>query len=374
MKLRGWAHAIRVPVAIVAVVVLAIRAPHIAWWLRRPRTLDVVVVDKTVPFRKWREHAGFEWLLHALKIRRPDGRYNTPPLDYIGYDPVVRTGHDITDAQLRTADVLFLADTYGVYVGDYEQPGDIAALERSDRIYGGVTDAEANAIEGFANRGGLLLGEFNAFASPTEDGPRATLERTFGVRWTHWVGRYWPDLQDRREVPRWIGRVYERVYGRPFDIRGAGLVLVREDADMVVLRAGIELGPDIVTQERTGAAPEWMPPDSAWAYWFDVVEATDADVLYEHVVHATDAGGALLARHGLRTHFPALTRRRHGPRAWYFAGDFVDSGVDRGDPERAGLLWWNRTVLDARHPSLDDVFFWRWYVPVTAGILEGRVR
>src|SRR3546814_9473159 len=53
----------------------------------------------------------------------------------------------LTAARLENADVLVIADTYGVYVGDYERPGEQAALERSPKIYGGVDEAEARAIE-----------------------------------------------------------------------------------------------------------------------------------------------------------------------------------------------------------------------------------
>ena len=30
---------------------------------------NIVIVDKTVPFRNYREHAAFTWLLHALKVQ-----------------------------------------------------------------------------------------------------------------------------------------------------------------------------------------------------------------------------------------------------------------------------------------------------------------
>lgn len=357
--------------ATLAVVAIAI-GPYAVWWVAKPKTLEVVLVDKTVPFRNPREHAAIPWILHALKIQNGLGRFLDPAHDYIGFDPVARAGHDLTSEALAYADVLFIADAYGVYVGDYQRPGDQAALERSQKIYGGLTEDEARAIEGFAARGGMVLAEFNTFASPTEDGPRARLEATFGVRWTHWVARYWPNLQDANEVPRWVGHTYERVTGKPFDLTGGGLVFVRDDRDIAILRDGHELGPSVVTQERTPAGAAFgFPERGGFRYWMDVNTVTDAEIVYEHAIDATTAGVRELAAHGLPTRFPAVTKRRD---AWYFAGDFVDTTVDLGSPERAWALplraW--RAGCGASTPEED--FFGTWYAPIVARLLTARAR
>ena len=76
-----------------------------------------------------------------------------------------------------------------------------AALERSPRIYGGTTAAEAAAARAFVERGGTAIAEFNSLGSPTEAEARAALEDLFGVRWTHWIGRYFPHLENPDEVP-----------------------------------------------------------------------------------------------------------------------------------------------------------------------------
>ena len=264
-----------------------------------------------------------------------------------------------------------LTDTYGVYVGDYERPGGQAALERSPKIYGGVSDDEARVIEAFAGRGGMVLGEFNTFASPTADAARARVESIFGVRWTGWVARYWPDLQDRNEVPRWVGRVYEHVMGHQFDLRGGGLVFIRADTDIVVLRQDEDLRGGIVSQVRTpGGAVFDFPERGAFWYWMDLVEATASEVLYEHVVDTTPAGEKKLTAHGLPRRFPAVTRRWE---AWYFAGDFVDSSIELGSPERAGLLPLRRAAAGCGGAT-DERFFWGWYAPLVSRLLASRAR
>jgi hypothetical protein len=355
---------------VAALIALAI-APAAGWRLMAPRTLEVVIVDKTVPFPTYREHTAIPWLLHAMKISTGAGVFLDPARDYIGYDPATKKGHDLTERDLSSADVLVVTDTYGVYVGDYARPDERAALERSPKIYGGLSEDEARIIEAFAIRGGMVIGEFNTFASPTPPAARERLEALFGVRWTSWVARYWPDLQDKNEVPAWIGRVYERVTGQRFDLRGGGLVFVREDSDIVVLRDGEDLRAGILSQERTpGGAVFDFPKHGAFRYWVDVVDAMASEVLYEHVVDTTRAGEGKLAAHGLSRRFPAVTRRWE---TWYFAGDFVDNAIELGSPERAWLLQFHRATAAWGSPS-DEGFFWGWYAPIVSRLLASRAR
>jgi hypothetical protein len=355
----------------VILVALLCLAPHLVWRWLPSRTLAVVIVDKTVPFREFREHAAVPWLLHALKIRAPDGRFLDPTHDYLGFDPITKTGNDITAADMASADAVIVTDTYGVYDGDYGQPHDQAALEHSPMIYGGVTDDEARALEVFVAKGGLLIAEFNTFASPTRAEARARLEALFGVHWTGWVGRYWPDLHDSNEVPRWMGRLWEEQTHTPFDLTGAGLVFVREDQSILVLRATEDLLPGVLAQQRTqlGAA-SGMAETASYRFWFDVVQPVDAEVLCEHVVDVTPAGAAKLRALGLPIRFPAVAKRQS---AWYLAGDFVDSSIERGRPELAGLLLWKRYV--ARVGGVpEERFFWGWYAPLVGSLLEQRAR
>jgi hypothetical protein len=347
--------------------------PHVGWWLTRSRSLKVVIVDKTVPFRNYREHAAIPWILHAMKVRAASGGFLDPAHDYLGFDPATRTGHDVTDGDLASADTLVVTDTYGVYAGDYENPDEHAALERSEKIYGGLSYAEATTIEAFSARGGMVVAEFNTFASPTESAARTRLEGLFGVRWTRWVVRHWPDLQDANEVPRWVGATYARVYHASFEVTGAGLVFVHEDGDIVVLRDGEDLDPEVLTQERTPTGAEFgLPERGAFRYWIDVIEPNGADVLYEHVVHTTSAGNDKLAAHGLSPRFPALTRRGA---SYYFAGDFADSSLDLGSPERAWLLGYRRARANGcGSGGRDESSFWGFYVPILERLLASRAR
>src|SRR5258706_2103071 len=75
----------------------------IAYFLRPARTLDIAVVDKTVPFEDRIEHRSFFWLLHHLKIRRPDGGAYDSARDYFGAFPGPTPG----DLPARTTELTF---------------------------------------------------------------------------------------------------------------------------------------------------------------------------------------------------------------------------------------------------------------------------
>lgn len=364
-----WSRVRRIG-ALVAVVLAVALGPRLAFWLAPARSLHVVILDKTVPFHRFREHAAVAWLLRAAKIRTPDGGWLDPRRDYVGFDPGTRSGRPLREEDLATADVLVSTDTYGVYRGDYEAAPE-AAMERSTKIYGGLDEAEAEVIERFARRGGMVIAEFNTFASPTEEPARARLEALFGVRWTHWVGRYWPDLADTNEVPPWLPRLYQKVTGHAFDLAGPGFVLIEDDTDLVVLRDGEDLGKDVVTQVRTAAGAAYdLPERGSFWFWMDVVEPKGGEVLYEHVLDVTEGGAEKLRRHGLSPRFPALVKRDS---AYYFAGDFVDNTIDLGDPERFGIVAYRaRTAGCGGGDVGGDGFFWGFYAPILTRLLVSR--
>jgi hypothetical protein len=112
-----------------------------------------------------------------------------------------------------------------------------------------------------------------------------------------------------------------------------------------------------------------LPRRGGFWFWMDVVERQDADVLYEHVVGVTQKGAAKLDAHKLPRRFPALTKRRD---AWYFAGDFVDTAVDLGNPERAGVLTWRAYMNGFGGAMSEDRSFWSFYVPTFLRIVGSR--
>ncbi|HEX4824589.1 MAG TPA: hypothetical protein VFV19_09755 [Candidatus Polarisedimenticolaceae bacterium] len=357
-------------------VALAVLIPWAGYEWRPARPLPLVVLDKTVPFRNWIEHRSLFWLLEHDRIVHADGTPYAFDRDYLGAhppplagDPPERT-RDLAAEDVRGARLVYLADTYGVYRDDLRSGARMAAaLERSPKIYGGLTTAEAEAAAEAPRQGKTLVAEFNTLGSPTGADARGILESALGVRWTRWIGRYFPHLDDRAEVPQWMREDYEREWKKPWQFEGPGYVLMQDDEHCEVLRIGPEaeaIGLTIERDEKKGTldhAADLVP----YPYWFDVVEERGATRLASFQWHLTEAGRSRLAARKLPARFPAVTRMGT---AWYFAGDFADNPMDPRPVPFLGYTVFRRFAEGMKLAPSETAFYWRFYVPMMQAILR----
>ena len=362
---------------------LFVLIPRACYELRPARRLDVCVLDKTVPFRNWYEHRSLYWLLLHLNVVKANGENYALERDYLGAypppvpgDPPERT-RDLTVEDVLGARLIYLADTYGVYRDDLKSKERMdAALERSPKVYGGLTTEEARAAVGAIDSGRTLVAEFNTLGSPTGDDARTTLETALGVRWTRWIGRYFARLEDVGEVPQWMRNDYEREWKKPWRFEGPGYVLMQDDAHCEVLRVGFEADNIGLTIERErpidphlGGAADGVP----YPYWFDiVVDTPEAKRLASFTWHLKDGGRQRLKVRGLPDRFPAVTCRAspRGGAAWYFAGDFADNPMDPRPVPFLGYLRIRHLVEGLKRTPSESAFYWRFYVPMLETILN----
>ena len=376
-RLFGWLLMIG---AMTAVVALA------SWWLLLPdREVRILVVDKTVPHPTYREHEALFWALNHHKTIPPG---HTRPWevgrDYLGYVPPETgqgtrygVGTDLTDEHLTGVDLLFLADAYGVYRGDYDKPmAGGTHLDYSELLYGGYSEEEARVVRRFAEHPGRhLVAEFNTFGSPTTGSSREILQDAFNVTWTGWTGRYLDELGDRRDVPHWAPRLYEAQTGKQWIYQGPGVLFVHEDQRIVVLQFGPDIGPvgpRYFVSDPASPLMQGIAGDVPYLFWFDVVEPREgASVLGTFRLDVTESGKSLLDSFGLAPEWPAVVLGRPDALRLYLAGDFSDNNLDRGP---YWLSWWPRiavrfgqdeTFLDGRG------FFFKVYVPLLGNVLDG---
>jgi len=379
-KRQHWVMAVltsrRFWFVIILIVIIAafISIPRMFWDRAPELSLNIAVLDKTVPFTDYRAHRGLFWLLGQNKFiddsSSGTARWYDEESDYVGFYPpdpesVVIEGEDFSEPQvtrgtmafaaelpaadadepemeqdeqgppptegeelavkgdwrtdllkveeLDNRDVLYIADTYGVYTGDYyERAG--RETKVNDMIFGGLTESEVEAAEWFASQGRLIIGEFNSFASPTPPELRERIEHIFGVSWTGWSGRYFVNFADETDVPYWLREKWEADNGRSWDRSGAGYVLVNDQTgEYLFLREGIEVereGLKLVPNERFIKLDAMQGVENCtFCYWFDIVEKeAGVDTLADFDLHLTSEGGRILAEHGIPGVFPAVTR------------------------------------------------------------------
>lgn len=167
---------------------------------------------------------------------------------------------------------------------------------------------EVDAARSALDQGIPVIAEFNTLGSPTAAEPRARMEELLGVRWTRWIGRFFADLGNTEEVPRWMRDNYEREWNRPWLFTGPGYVLLQDDTHCEVLRVGDEskrIGLTINRAEPVDPLLQRARDKVPYPYWFDIVEAAPGtEVLAWFDWQLTGEGEARLADRGLPTRFP----------------------------------------------------------------------
>lgn len=370
-----------------ALVYAALAIPHFFWVQAPELPLKIAVVDKTVPFKDRREHKSFFWLLLQNKFVDPaqsgEERWYDYEKDYIGFDPVdapeILAASFITPRALADRDVLYIADTYGVYAADYTQfEGDVAHTIHSPEMFGGLTKDEVAALEEFVKQGKTIIAEFNTCASPTKLPERELMENVLGIKWTGWVGRYFVDFRDREDVPDWLYQLYEKKYNKKWDLTGSGYMLCRnEEQEFIILRdgkdvnsAGLEFVPLRVYAEND--VMQGVKP-ATFNFWFDIVQpAKDTDVLAQYQFNLTESGHNKLAEHGLDPVFAAICRHSHNYKAYYIAGEMLDFSRSLGPPDTRLAIYVNRSFFGKAQASNESFFYWHTAYPLMTNILRSE--
>lgn len=360
---RSSAMPILTVLALAAIVMLPVG------WLIKPRpAVKPQILDKTVPFENRREHDRLMWLLTQAKVQPPKSRFMWDLVnDYVGWNPTTKAHRELSDDDLKDKNLLFIADSYGVYVDDYDaMPRPVAHLELSKRIFGGMTDAEMDVIERFVARGGRVCGEFNTFATPTPYSARLRAEKIFNLKWSGWAGRRVDDFSDDREIAQWVQKRWAEETGRPYDLEGPGILMIHEDGRVVCLQEELDIpkNPLVLTHND-----EHVPV----TYWFDINEAVDPnEVRATYKLHTLEPGAVLLNKFGIPDSFPAIIyddKMKHT----YLAGDMTDAESNLGPPWLAFVPTVRKWMAQTGVVPEDIRLLWRVYAPTINRVINGEM-
>jgi hypothetical protein len=368
------------PIAVLLFLLL-FAIPHLAWRFTPLKRVGVVVVNKTLPHPAYREHERVTWWLTHRRVASPRGDANWDVArDFVGFNPATRTGTDLTSQHLRGARLVYIADSYGVYTADYEQRVATdslrAAVEHTQKIYGGMQLAEVEALELFSRAGGHIVAEFNTLEDPTsgtEAGAR--LGALLGVEYQRWLGRWYADLSSLEEIPRWMRERHQRKYGRPWDRVGPGIVVFSEVDDQLVVIDSSHFTAQLPVTLETHAPADPLTanirPGLGYWYWFSAVRAIDdANVLASWQLNVDSTAKAELAAAGFSHRLPAIVRRPGLPLRVYVTGDIADVGWKPPPLLRTRFLdWLGRWNVRQIRPGVQRRFWWNVTLPFWDAVL-----
>lgn len=341
------------------VLVFLVVLPRIIWSFGEERTEKVVILDKTVPTEDKREHRALAWVLEHMRFEQFKGED-----DYYGYFPEKETKVKSLPENLNGADVIYAADTYGVY-------------DNEDKLmYGGLEMEEWMAMKKqVVDHPTTLIMEFNTFASPTKQEVRNDVATFLRTKPTGWTGRAFQDLsRENEELTEGILSLYE-AGGEKWAYEGAGFVLVNEEKEKVIVLSdeqgdlnGTELTMDFTHegQQLTG-----LEKGAPYTYWFDVtVPEYEQDILANYEWDLSEKGKIALESEGIPLSFPAVIHHSfEQSNLFYFAGDFADTADVSSVYKYAGFASMRALITPSRlYP--EQAFFWKTYVPLMKSILN----
>lgn len=360
----------------------------ITWFLKDTQPLNVLVIDKTVPNDSFQEHRTFMMILKNQKWVKPTGDFYQLDVDYKGFFPQQKPTVLVNDLEhldttalahmADTLEVLYLADTYGVYENEWYKNKRLN--ERSKLVYGGSTAKEAFLVGKMQAQNKLVLGEFNIFASPTNRIVRQQLQQQFGVSWTGWTGRYFETLDKDKDsdLPRWVVDLYFKKYQTTvWPFKRGGMVFVHENEDIVILdeKRGMadEVWP-IIYSLPTAERDFELPPSMGYPFWFDIIKPLKGtEVLSQYQLFVSDTGAYELRLAGIPTTFPALVRHH---KTYYMAGDFVDNNLPDGVWVyiRGMYEYYNFLPINTKGSlKTRKAFFRHYYYPFIKNVIEKEV-
>ncbi len=330
--------------------------PFLLWVLTPTKDLAVLLYDKTVPDQQATQHEGLSWFLTHYKYPNQDGLLFDSDQAYLGYHPQAEVQKQELESIPPTVDLLYLADTYGVYKN---AEGFLRTTTESNLIWGGTSEQDARVIRNFLNReqSSTVIAEYNSFATPTPSYVQAQLYQLLGTRWTNWTGMYVHDLSIQGETPSWIMDAHQGAW----TYEGSGIILYNTNDEVVVLTSKEDLGKEELTFSYTPQGTEQLGLHTSTKYelLFDLTEPlAGTTVLATYNLDLTETGKERLEQYGLPSTFPAIQcKQSANHRSYYLGGNWAYAARNLRFSKLKGMEY----VLFA---ASANTFLFKQYIPL----------
>jgi len=329
------------------------------------------------------EHANPVFILNNKKITKKTNHELYNLLDYKGFFPHENNKFNIDDfEQCDSAamdkyatdnDIYYITDTYGVYSNEWYRHKDIN--ERSNLVYGGMSEQDINMLRAFKRKNKLIIAEYNCIDLPTSQSVRDQFEEIFGIHWTGWEGRYFDNLDTNNvDIPRWLIHNYMRQHGNrwPFN-KKPGIAFCYIDDHVEILENTLDLVGELPVIHTNKAMSDKydLPRRLTYPYWFEIDQIKNSNQpvsLYN--LRPTPRGDSILKRWNILETFPAVVIPRDTTfKFYYFAGDFADAVTSMKLSHFRGIQTFKKRFV-TKEKGERKFFFWNFYYPMMSKIIE----
>lgn len=369
-------------IIIVGILILTLFGSWLTWFLKTERTLNVYLLDKTVPTTERAEHKSFNWILDHNRYVKPNGDLYEVNKDYYGFFPLNSKSQEFDFRSVRiheieeiadTYDMLYYADTYGVYYNEWYKKG-ASDVKHTQKVYGGLNQNDYLLMKEMKEQSKLIITEFNLYNAPTTGLIREKVETLFGLNWSGWTGKYFPSLDTAkgRDFPQWIVSLYQEQNNNQWPFKNAGIVLVHKFGTITILEQGTHLNQEIpfILAKQEAMDRFGVPEMVHYPQWFDITFTGDKNkVLANFKIHVNAKGDSLLRHYNLKPVFPAVIEHKNDYNFYYFGGDFAENSINSNTAYFEG--YHNLVSLfDGSNYKKSNKFYWQFYLPMTTTIID----
>lgn len=371
-----------IPISIVGVLLLILAISWIMWLAKSNKSMEVYILNKTVPTVERTEHKAFHWILNHNKFVKSNGDLYNLNKDYYGFFPLNTKSQEFDFKSIRIHeiedivyeyDMLYYADTYGVYYNEWYKQGD-SNVKHTQKVYGGLNQNDYLLLKRMKELNKLIITEFNLYDAPTNGLIREKVESLFGLQWSGWTGKYFSSLDtaNASRFPKWIVNLYKEQNNNQWPFKNAGIVLIHKFGTVSVLEQGTHLTqevPFIISKQETMDRFH-VPEQVHYSQWFDITFSTERNnVLANFKFHVNEKGDSILRAYNLKPIFPAVIEHTGDYRFYYFGGDFAESNINSKTAFFEGyhnLV----SILNGSNYNSNKKFYWSYYVPMMTKILD----
>lgn len=369
---------------IVIILIVLILIPIASWLIhsfKASRPLDILIMNKTVLGLEKKEHRAIFWVLLNEKFVKSDGKSYKMEKDYYGFHPVKplktrkyevqRIKLEDIEQLVTDYDMAYYSDTYGVFFNEWYRRE--TSKGKGTLIEGGLNNSDYAFLKEMMDQGKMVIAEYNFLAPPTIGLVRKKTEDMMGLSWSSWSGTYIKNLdpEKSKDLPDWIVGIYKKRNNGEWPFQGAGIILVNELAQqVVVLEDGEHLDtpvPEIQTTEY-GLEQFELPETVHYPDWFDIMDPLSNNTVADYKIHITIEGKALLDEYGLPSRFPAVIQSSGNSPFLYLAGDYSDYPVRIWNAKLQGIRTFEGIFYTDKEHSASK-FYWTFYVPLMSQVL-----